>query len=80
MLHKVSFLSEYNSGGGVCKYLVNNKCDIYAERPLICNIEKMYEDHFKETIGQNEFFMTNILACKELAVWFDDKENLLNFA
>lgn len=31
----------YENKDGVCEKLIDNKCSIYEDRPLICNIEKM---------------------------------------
>lgn len=28
---------------GICIYFHNNKCDIYKNRPLVCNARKMFE-------------------------------------
>lgn len=49
---------------GICEHLGDdNKCKIYSQRPLLCNIEK-----YAEYIGadKNEFFSINIRACNQL--------------
>ena len=35
-------MKEYDIGNGVCKYLLNNKCIIYNERPNVCRGEYLY--------------------------------------
>jgi Fe-S-cluster containining protein len=46
---------------GVCDNLTeDNKCTIYEERPLICNIEKFGK--YME-LNPKEFFAQNIRAC-----------------
>jgi Fe-S-cluster containining protein len=74
-LHKVSFLSEYNTGNGICKHLANNLCNIYDERPLICNVEKMYTAYFNAKMTEKQFILTNLLSCKEIAAQFDDAQS-----
>jgi Fe-S-cluster containining protein len=49
---------------GVCNMLTeDNKCSVYENRPLICNIEK-FAEHFG--IDKQQFFDDNIKMCNEL--------------
>ena len=42
-------LKDFDSGNGRCIHLLdNNLCEIYFERPDICNVERMYEIYFKD--------------------------------
>lgn len=46
---------------GVCENLTeDNKCKIYENRPLICNVEKFAEYH---NLNKKEFYAANIRAC-----------------
>ena len=46
---------------GVCENLTDdNKCKVYHDRPIICNIDK-YAEYMK--LNKIEFFKSNILAC-----------------
>ncbi len=50
-----------DNGEGVCKYLENNLCKIYDNRPNICNSQWMYENIYREKYALEEFnnFMHN---------------------
>ncbi|WP_221435193.1 YkgJ family cysteine cluster protein [Paenibacillus anseongense] len=68
MLDRVPELSELDRGDGTCIHFVDNLCAIYATRPLICNVEKMYESVFKKEISREEFFTINLSVCKQLQI------------
>jgi Fe-S-cluster containining protein len=55
-------------GDGVCRYLndAQNTCTIYDTRPDICNIRRLYEQHFKSNISWSKFVDLNLIACEEL--------------
>lgn len=43
-IDKIPELREFHKGDGVCIHLSeDNLCNIYMNRPDICNTEKMYE-------------------------------------
>ena len=66
-LQHIPALSSYDTGNGVCRYLVNNLCSIYENRLLICNVEKMYVTYFKEIMTESEFIDINTEACTQIA-------------
>ena len=72
LLQHIPILSDYDTGNGVCRYLVNNLCSIYENRPSICNIEEMYLSNFKEVMTENEFINKNIKACIRIAEYFEN--------
>lgn len=61
-------LESYDLGNGVCKHLdtQSNECKIYANRPMICRIETMYEKVYFRQYSKEEFYALNIEACKVL--------------
>ncbi len=60
-------LKEFDSGNGRCIYLSeNNLCEIYLDRPEICNVEKMYELYFKGEISEEEYICQNKMGCSKL--------------
>jgi Fe-S-cluster containining protein len=59
-------MAAYDRGDGVCRHLRDNLCDIYEKRPLICNVEKMYERYFKDTMTEEAFIEMNLAACRQL--------------
>ena len=53
-------------GTTICKYLTkDNKCSVYKNRPLMCNVDKGYE-LFKDKWSLEEWYEINYTACKEL--------------
>ena len=57
---------------GKCRYLKNNLCSIYMNRPLICRVDEMYELHYKNSFTLKEFYELNYKVCKLLK---EEKEN-----
>lgn len=57
-----------NRGDGVCIYLdeENNLCKIYKDRPLICNIDKAYNEYFKYIYSKEEYYKINKEVCISL--------------
>ena len=53
-------------GDGVCKYLRENKCSIYSNRPLLCNVDKSYDAIWKNQMSLDEYYKLNYAACEEL--------------
>lgn len=68
---------DLDRGDGVCKYLneITNLCKVYDERPLICNVDKMYDTYFSEKINRDEYYTLNYKACNELK---EGKRNVFN--
>lgn len=61
-------LSKFVNEFGVCCYLdeETNRCKIYAQRPIICNVQAMYETYFKDKVSEKEFIRQNLLVCYAL--------------
>lgn len=59
--------SLFDRGDGVCKNLdeETNMCKIYTNRPLICNIDKMYDYFFLKSISRSEYYELNYQACRK---------------
>ena len=73
MLQHIPILSNYDQGNGVCRYLENDLCSIYEDRPPICNTEKMYLLYFKDEMAENEFIGINIISCIQIAEYFKEE-------
>lgn len=54
----------YKTIEGVCKKLVDNRCTVYENRPIICNIEKTKE-YFPD-LTQDEYIKINVDFCNTL--------------
>lgn len=51
---------------GKCKFLKDNKCSIYYERPFVCRVDEMYEHYYKYLMTRNEYYELNYQGCKFL--------------
>lgn len=53
---------------GICKYLnqKTNLCDIYENRPVICNVDKYYDLCLSEVMTREECYKINRNICKIL--------------
>ena len=58
--------AELDKGNGTCKYLVDNLCSIYDNRPLICRVDESYEAFFKDMYSIDEYYGLNYEACSKL--------------
>lgn len=58
--------ADLNRGDGICKYLVDNLCSIYDNRPLLCRVDASYEIYFKDSISIEDYYRQNYAACKKL--------------
>ena len=61
----IDFLSDYNENG-ICQHLVNNVCDIYESRPLLCKIDAAFEKIFSVYMTKEEYYISNAKACNIL--------------
>lgn len=59
---------KFDKGNGVCRYLdeKTNLCTIYNERPLLCNVDAMYEFLYQDKMTREEFYQLNYEECKKL--------------
>ncbi len=59
---------ELHNGDGICNYLDlnTNKCNIYDNRPELCNIEISYNLYFSETFSIQEYYDLNYKGCWNL--------------
>lgn len=48
---------------GACEKLVDGKCSVYEERPLLCNVKELGE---AMRVNQAEWFKANALACNRI--------------
>ncbi|SFC34559.1 hypothetical protein SAMN02910398_02045 [Butyrivibrio sp. YAB3001] len=55
-------------GDGICKYFdeATRLCKVYEHRPLICNVDAMYENCYAEIISRPQYYELNKQACRLL--------------
>lgn len=49
---------------GVCKYLKEDKCTIYNDRPLICRVDDMYHKVMYKYMTLKQFYSINTATCE----------------
>ncbi len=65
-LDRSELYKELDRGDGICKYLSDNLCSIYDERPLLCRIDECYDAFFAELYTKEEYYRLNKEACEYL--------------
>lgn len=55
---------KYNRGDGICINLVNNQCIIYEDRPVFCNVEKLYDEQYSSIMTKEEYNKFITQQCK----------------
>lgn len=60
--------SDPDRGDGICRYfdVTTKLCCIYKNRPDKCNVDKMYEKFYKNTILLEEYYELNYEVCDRL--------------
>ena len=62
----IAEMKSFDCGNGVCKHLTaDNLCEIYAERPSLCNGEFVYKNFFADMTVE-EFHEMIYQLCKKL--------------
>ncbi len=52
---------------GSCEKLVNGKCSVYKNRPLICNMEAMYNKYYRLlNVPKRDLYNMAALRCNSL--------------
>lgn len=62
-LDKSPLYADLDIGNGTCRYLVDNLCSIYDNRPLLCRIDECYDLFFKDKMTLSEFYKVNQDFC-----------------
>ena len=60
--------SDLDRGDGVCRYYESSskKCTIYEQRPLKCNVDKIYEIYAIDKMTREQYYQMNYVACEKL--------------
>ncbi|MBQ6972048.1 MAG: hypothetical protein IJP86_06795 [Synergistaceae bacterium] len=64
----IKMLEAFDDRTGTCIYLDrdNDLCTIYDSRPVICNIDAMYDIFFSRKMTREEFYAMNRESCMRL--------------
>lgn len=65
-LDKSKLYEDLDRGDGTCKFLKDNLCTIYENRPLKCRVDDCYDNFFCEQISREEYYRINKKACRIL--------------
>ncbi|MBQ9206302.1 MAG: YkgJ family cysteine cluster protein [Treponema sp.] len=57
---------DLDRGDGVCKFLKENLCSIYEERPLLCRVDESWKNIFSSKMTLEQFYELNYQGCKTL--------------
>ena len=63
LISQIPQLAAFDRGDGVCIHLNGTLCDIYDQRPDICNVEKMY-NAFSDQMSYSEYIEMMQKSCK----------------
>jgi Fe-S-cluster containining protein len=63
--------SSLNRGDGTCQHYNagSSQCAIYAQRPLICRVDEMYQQHLAATMSRRVYYLLQAEACASLDPW-----------
>ena len=63
----ITSISKFHRGDCVCVHLTDdNKCEIYEDRPFICNTVRIYNKYYKDKYTIEEWNELNNKACEAL--------------
>lgn len=68
MLHMNELYRHLDRGDGTCRYYdeASRLCSIYSSRPEICNVDKMYDEFFKDIYSLDKYYELNYAGCQRL--------------
>jgi len=65
-LDKSDVYEELDRGDGTCRFLVEDQCSIYSERPMLCRVDESYWMYFKDKYTLEEYYNLNYEVCRKL--------------
>ena len=67
-LRMSSLYVNMDRGDGVCKYYdeVSRLCNIYENRPIICNVDAYYDAYLRCKMTRKEYYDRNRKICEKL--------------
>ena len=65
-LDKSALYKNLDRGDGTCRFLQENLCGIYDDRPLLCRVDDSYKVYFKDMYSLEEYYAMNHKCCGEM--------------
>lgn len=65
-LDQSEIYQDLDRGDGICRFLEGDSCSIYQNRPLMCQVDRAYEEIFKDVYTKEEYYRMNYEACRKL--------------
>lgn len=65
-INMIPELKIFDKGNGECIHLKDNKCNIYENRPDVCQVDVMYEKVYFRLFTKEEFYKENEAVCNIL--------------
>lgn len=62
----IELYKDLDRGDGVCKYLKDNLCSIYNNRPLLCRIDESWKQFYSSEMTLECFYELNYKGCEKL--------------
>ena len=62
----LSFPHDTNSDGSCSKLTSDGQCEVYENRPTICNVDKMYDIYYNKFYSKREFYEMERKACNSM--------------
>lgn len=70
------FMQGFDRGDGTCVHLTDeNLCDIYEDRPPVCNTELMFERVYSRFMSREEYDRMNTESCEKIKQRGTDAKN-----
>ncbi len=76
----IELYKDLDRGDGVCKYLKDNLCSIYENRPLLCRIDDSWKQFYSSEMSLECFYELNYKGCKKLKEQKRRLKNVLKFS
>lgn len=65
LLHEIISFPYDTDENGTCSQLLDNKCQVYESRPVICDIEEMWKRYYSKKIGRKLHFEITEKMCEQ---------------
>ena len=67
-LKDLPYAADLDRGDGICKHLneANNRCNIYKDRPLKCNVDQAYAVFYQDIYPREAYERMNYEMCRLL--------------